>query len=177
MSATENRPGAPSAPSALSYASQLVLQELAERLASQVDSAHCEIGETRAILKDAVERLMPAFTAVRSNESNLRISEHVDPSHVRSGHADRASGPAFSALQFQDISDQLLAHAQLRLASLLAEVNDIAAALAPSPSGHLEADALMRMIATANDNLATLDVSLVKPVGKAHLGTGDIDLF
>ena len=174
MSATEHPAAATWAPS---YASQLVLQELAERLASQVDSAHCEIGETRAILKDAVDRLMPAFTAVRSNESSVHTTEHIEPSHVRSGRAERASGPAFSALQFQDISDQLLAHAQLRLASLLAEVNEIAAALAPGPSGHLETDAVMRMIANANDNLATLDVSLVKPVGKAHLGIGDIELF
>ncbi len=171
MSATDNQTSAPS------YASQLVMQELAERLASQVDSAHCEIGETRAILKDAVDRLMPAFTAARSNEAAPHIPEQMELGSIRSGRADRASGPAFSALQFQDISDQLLAHAQLRLSALLAEVNDIAAALAPGPSGHLEADAIMRMIASANDNLATLDVSLVKPVGKAHLGTGDIDLF
>ena len=51
-----------------SHASMLALRELVERVGSQVDSAHREIGETRAILKDAVERLMPAFTAMRNVE-------------------------------------------------------------------------------------------------------------
>jgi hypothetical protein len=158
------------------YASLLALQEFVERLASQVDSAHNEIGETRAILKDAVDRLMPAFTAARSSESFI-AAETRAPVNGRSTGAIRASGPAFSALQFQDISDQLLAHAQVRLLSLLAEVNGIAAALAPDRSGLANTDQLMQLIASANDNLASLDVSLVKPVGKAHLGTGDMEFF
>ena len=160
-----------------SYASILVLQELVERLASQVDSAHREIGETRAILKDAVERLMPAFTAMRSSESTIGTFDVQTTSITRATHATRASGPAFSALQFQDISDQLLAHAQVRLQSLLAEVNGVAAALSPGPSGNPKIDVLMQTVARANDKLALLDISLVKPVGKAHLGTGDMEFF
>lgn len=160
-----------------SYASILVLQELVERLASQVDSAHREIGETRAILKDAVERLMPAFTAMRSNESLIETGAVQTTDHMRATHATRANGPAFSALQFQDISDQLLAHAQVRLQSLLTEVNGVAAALSPGPSGNPKIDVLMQTVARVNDKLALLDISLVKPVGKAHLGTGDMEFF
>lgn len=156
-----------------SYSSRLALQELVKRLASQVDSAHSEIGETRAILKDAVEQLMPAFTALRSSEH----TDAIDTRTADSLRATRASGPAFSALQFQDISDQLLAHAQVRLTFLLAEVNDIATALAPGASGTVQVDDLMQLVVTANDNLAALDVTLVKPVGKAHLGTGDMEFF
>ena len=160
----------------LSYSSLLAIQELAERLLSQVDSAHREIGETRAILQDAVERLMPAFTAIRGSEPRASMTEQsIDT--ARSARAVRAIGPAFSALQFQDISDQLLAHAQVRLASAMAELGGIVAVLSSYPSGHPPSDALLRMVAGANDKLTKLDISMVKPVGKAHLGTGDIDIF
>ncbi|MEO8383775.1 MAG: hypothetical protein ABI583_00925 [Betaproteobacteria bacterium] len=151
-----------------------VLRELVRRAASQVDSAHSEIGETRAILKDAVEQLMPAFTALRNGEIDDSLFDSPTADRIR---AIRASGPAFSALQFQDISDQLLAHAQVRLLRLLAEVEAVAAALNNSHAEPSKTDNLMQVIATANDNLAALDISLVKPVGKAHLGTGDMEFF
>ena len=145
-----------------SYASLLALHELATRLSSQVDSAHSEIGETRDILKDAIDRLMPAFTAMRAQD----IAPVMNPSKRE----------AFSALQFQDISDQLLAHAQARLSLLLHEVNLLINALEPgAQNGAIEK--LSRLVEQANDNLADLDVSLLKPVGKAHLGTGDMEMF
>ena len=162
-----------SAPSP-TQAKLLALQELVRRAASQVDSAHSEIGETRAILKDAVEQLMSAFTALRNNEQADELRDSRSADRIR---AVRASGPAFSALQFQDISDQLLAHAQVRLQRLLAEVEGVATALGSGDAEPSKIDTLMQMVATANDNLAALDVSLVKPVGKAHLGTGDMELF
>lgn len=174
MSTAEDQTDSPAMPS---DTLRLALQELVERLASQVDSAHNEIGETRAILKDAVERLMPAFTAMRSIESTSALRLAESPDIVRATRATRASGPAFSALQFQDISDQLLAHAQVRLASLLAEVNGIAAALTADHASKAKIDEFMQMVTRANQNLAALDISLVKPVGKAHLGTGDMEFF
>lgn len=157
--------------------SRRALQELVARLASQVDAAHSEIGETRAILKDAVERLLPAFTALRCSEKIRAEFTAEETDTARTTRAARASGPAFSALQFQDISDQLLAHAQVRLVSLLAEVNSIAAALTPDAAGQSRMDNLVQMVVNANNNLAALNVSLVKPVGKDHLGTGDMELF
>jgi len=84
---------------------------------------------------------------------------------------------AFSALQFQDISDQLLAHAQARLSLLLHEVNSLVNALEPGVAQNGAVEKLAQLVEQANDNLADLDVSLLKPVGKAHLGTGDIEMF
>lgn len=174
MSTTTKPLAAPVMPS---YASVLALQELVDRIASQVDFAHREIGETRAILNDAVVRLMPAFTAMRNGEAQHEALDASGAASALATRATRAIGPAFSALQFQDISDQLLAHAQLRLASLATEVNAIAAALAPDAAGHAQMNAFMATVASANDKLAMLDLSLVKPVGKAHLGSGDMELF
>lgn len=146
-----------------SYASLLALHELATRLSSQVDSAHREIGETRAILKDAIDRLMPAFTAMRAADTVAVMNP--------------SKREAFSALQFQDISDQLLAHAQIRLASLLQEVDSLMTALAPGALAPGVTQTLVELVEQANDNLADLDVTLVKPVGKDHLGTGDMEMF
>ncbi len=146
-----------------SYASLLALHELASRLSSQVDSAHSEIGETRDILKDAIDRLMPAFTAMRAQD----LAPVMNPSKRE----------AFSALQFQDISDQLLAHAQARLSLLLHEINVLMDAFEPGNAQNDVTQTLSRMVEQANDNLADLDVSLLKPVGKAHLGTGDMEMF
>ncbi|MEQ1519289.1 MAG: hypothetical protein ABL931_22665, partial [Usitatibacteraceae bacterium] len=100
-----------------SYATLLALHELMRRLSSQVDRAHNEIGETRTILKDAIDRLMPSFTAMRASDK----VPVMNPSRRE----------AFSALQFQDISDQLLAHAQLRLALLTEQVDLMLKALEP----------------------------------------------
>jgi len=147
----------------ISYSSMLALHELATRLSSQVDSAHSEIGETRDILKDAIDRLMPAFTAMRAQD----VVPVMNPSKRE----------AFSALQFQDISDQLLAHAQARLSLLLHEVNSLVNALEPGVAQNGAVEKLAQLVEQANDNLADLDVSLLKPVGKAHLGTGDIEMF
>ncbi len=146
-----------------SYASLLALHELASRLSAQVDSAHSEIGETRDILKDAIDRLMPAFTAMRAQD----LAPIMNPSKRE----------AFSALQFQDISDQLLAHAQARLSLLLHEINVLMDAFEPASAQDDATETLSRMVERANDNLADLDVSLLKPVGKTHLGTGDMEMF
>ena len=146
-----------------SYATLLALHELVRRLSSQVDAAHHEIGETRAILKDAIDRLMPAFTAMRA----VDVMPVMNPSKRE----------AFSALQFQDISDQLLAHAQMRLALLTQQVTLMLSALEPGPAQISNASRLSQLVEQANDNLADLDVSLLKPVGKAHLGTGDMEMF
>ncbi len=152
------RHGPPPSPGSLA-----ALHELASRLAAQIDSAQREIGETRDILKDAIDRLMPAFTAMRSGDTRPVIN----PSRRE----------AFSALQFQDISDQLLAHAQARLNFLLQEMEAVIATLAAGGERPEVVDQLTRLVASANGNLADLDANLLKPVGKSHLATGEVELF
>ncbi len=156
-----------------SYASLLTLQELVARLASHVHAAHDEIGETRAILRDAIERLMPAFTGTNGISDTSTTLDNIgittNPTHEA----------AFNALQFQDISDQLLAHAQCRLSALVRELDRIAKNV--EPANLIQRDALMLHLLThveqVNDNLAELDLSLSKPVSKAHLGVGEMELF
>ncbi len=138
------------------------LRQLTQRVRSQIDAAHAEIGETRAILRDAIERLIPAFTgqAMRPADMQAAINE-----------------AAFSALQFQDISDQQLAHAQLRLAALRTQLDCFQEGLGKDTEPSASRAQLMALIASANEHLAKLDVSLVKPVAKPHLGSGDMEFF
>ncbi len=147
------------------------LQELAARLTAHVDSAEREIGETRAILQDAIARLMPAFMA--GNGDALSTTGRATALAKR---RSAAASSALSALQFQDISDQLLAHAQMRLTSLRTEVDDIARTLADEPEA-TNFETIMQAVQKVNRNLAALESSLVKPVGTPHLGTGNMEVF
>ena len=145
---------------------------------------------------------VPTFRR-RGSRARLRPSPAIGLGHRQCGRLELVQGPptqlfelyaldchdspqhainpsrreAFSALQFQDISDQLLAHAQARLAMLQQEVDLLMGALQP---GNHQEDVVARLttlVEQANDNLADLDISLLKPVGKAHLGTGDAEMF
>lgn len=178
----------PSSPanSVPTYASLLTLQELVSRLASHVHAAHDEIGETRAILRDAIERLMPAFTQPGNTvKTPLNIpsadaqTPNADTAERINQTRDAATVSAFNALQFQDISDQLLAHAQCRLNALVRELDRIAQSV--EPANLIRRDGivlhLLQQVEQVNDNLAELDISLSKPVSKAHLGIGEMELF
>ncbi len=170
------------------FSTLLAFQELASRLSSQVHAAHDEIGETRAILQDAIERLIPAFTETLEHRSGaLVVDEPAEPSITGTSMPERAEGTArsatqdaaFNALQFQDISDQLLAHAQCRLTALTNELALISKALEPTRVIKTEVvlPSLLRHLELVNDHLAKLDLSLSKPVSKAHLGVGDMEMF
>ena len=135
--------------------------ELGDRIDAQLASAQREIDEVRAILRDAIARLLPAFRESHGGDSG----ESVQP----------AFGEAFQALQFQDISDQLLAHAQARIGALRN-------ALAPAdpkvaPRGEATVEQLCAAALTLRDDLAELDAKLVKPVVAPHLETGHSELF
>ena len=170
------------------FSTLLAFQELTSRLSSQVHAAHDEIGETRAILKDAIGRLIPAFTETledraqadtpgRLAESGSTAASTVERTETTARSATRDA--AFNALQFQDISDQLLAHAQCRLTALTTELALITKALEPTRVIKTEVvlPSLLRHLELVNDNLAKLDLSLSKPVSKAHLGVGDMEMF
>ena len=95
----------------VTYANLLALQELAARLGTQVESARDEIGETRDILKDAIDRLIPSFTAARTRASADEDAAIVlAQDEATRPNTARAMGTAFSALQFQDISEIGRAH-------------------------------------------------------------------
>ena len=72
------------------HASSPISAELAHGMDLTLESTGREIGQVRSILREAIERLLVEFGA-------------------------RALGPGVVALQFQDLSDQLLASAERRI--------------------------------------------------------------
>ena len=155
------------------YVSAMALHELTTRFAVQLSAADLEIDETRAILKDAIDRLMPAFVV-----STMRAGDTTEAVAGRRALSQSHTG-AFSALQFQDISDQQLAHAQERLRALRVQLLRLQSAL-DTPARSTEGTTpvtLLQLVNDANDELATLDLSLEKPVSSPHLGTGDMEMF
>jgi len=81
---------------------------------------------------------------------------------------DRSSA---TALQFQDISDQLLGHASARLESVRAEMDRARESL------HTQQDAPMGVAHSLHDNLLALAKNRAKPVHAADLVPGAIEFF
>ncbi|MBU1424762.1 MAG: chemotaxis protein [Gammaproteobacteria bacterium] len=83
---------------------------------------------------------------------------------------------AVSTLQFQDMSSQLIGHAQMRLAAIQNVVNELAAE--PDRLGSQE---YLAQLAAYNRSLTqqviTLDEKKSNPVAQSNFDTGDIELF
>ena len=83
---------------------------------------------------------------------------------------------AVSTLQFQDMSSQLIGHAQLRLTALQEVVNELA-----KGSSGLTLNAYLEQLAAYNNSLhqhvVSLDEKKTNPVAQNNFDTGDIELF
>ena len=80
---------------------------------------------------------------------------------------------AVTSLQFQDLSSQLIGHAQLRLEALGTGVHGVARAFAES-TDMMAAMALARVRVAA---LSNLDNTHFNPIKQDSLSSGDIELF
>ena len=127
-------------PASMSPATMNLADEVGTRFGAQLCAAQLDVGEVRAILRDAIERLLTVCETASRDGSG-------------------AFAAVIPALQFQDISDQLLAHAQTRIDGL----RDIVAP--PRPLNQMR------------EALDRLEAGLAKPVGAPHLDTGDVELF
>lgn len=83
---------------------------------------------------------------------------------------------AVSTLQFQDMSSQLIGHAQLRLTALQEVVNELA-----KGSSGLTLNAYLEQLAAYDKSLhqhvVSLDEKKTNPVAQNNFDTGDIELF
>jgi methyl-accepting chemotaxis protein len=83
---------------------------------------------------------------------------------------------AVSTLQFQDMSSQLIGHAQLRLAALREVVNELGKNMDQlSSQEYLEQLAAYNR--SLNQHVITLDEKKTNPVAQSNFNTGDIELF
>ena len=85
-------------------------------------------------------------------------------------------GVAVSTLQFQDMSSQLIGHAQMRMAALQEVANQMTQG-ADSPSRQEYLEQIARYNQSLHEHVVTLDAKKSNPVAQDNFDTGDIELF
>jgi len=120
---------------------------------------------------------MPVFTVFRRGAE--------DPRLLREGggfgaELEAVTRRALPAMQFHDMSSQLLAHTQVRFDTFLTELERLSLGVrgASSRIGPGEMARLLgEMRSTLNRNMNALDRRLRKPVSRDDMASGEIDMF
>ena len=107
---------------------------------------------------------------------NETIARNAAELNLISAKVEQNVAAAVSTLQFQDMSSQLLAHAQMRLAALQEIANGMRdGADKPNRSEYLEQIASYNR--SLHEHVVSLDEKKSNPVAQEDLATGDIELF
>ncbi|MDO8465590.1 MAG: methyl-accepting chemotaxis protein [Gallionella sp.] len=103
-----------------------------------------------------------AKNAVELNHLNSKVEHNV--------------GVAVSTLQFQDMSSQLIGHAQMRMAALQEVANEMSKGT-DRPNRHEYLDQIAAYNRLLHEHVVTLDAKKSNPVAQDNFDTGDIELF
>ena len=103
-----------------------------------------------------------AKNAVKLNRLNSEVEHNV--------------GVAVSTLQFQDMSSQLIGHAQMRMAALQEVANEMSRGT-DSPNRHEYLEQIAAYNRLLHEHVVTLDAKKSNPVAQDNFDTGDIELF
>lgn len=155
---------------------------------AHLEEVQADLAQTRVLLAEAIARLSDGFGALHAAVSVQRVAaeelqRHADDSsgagqeQLRDAAAaiDRQVQAMVTALQFEDMTSQLIAHAGRRIAGLLgilAGVGDGAQGLATGDLTQL--DQLRAAMAAQSREL---DGMLSRSVDQRHMESGDITLF
>ncbi|MDH4190788.1 MAG: hypothetical protein OEW21_11350 [Betaproteobacteria bacterium] len=151
--------------------------ELVRGFAVHMYMARQEVEQTRAILDDAATHLMPVFMVCRQGIGGEE--RHAEEGSFAAQLAS-VTRTALPAMQFHDISSQLLAHIRERFDTFLAELESLSRGLGDGFEGVDEGELarkLAGMRTALASNLAALDRRLRKPVDQANMASGEIELF
>jgi len=152
-----------------------------ENIRALVNDVHSSVSAAEGSLRQLAERDMSfaLHSKVRIEETlgslqgaNGQIIEAVDQMRIISAEVNDKVNSAVRAMQFQDMSDQLLNHLQKRLASWNA-VSESAAQAAAMRGNH-DWRGLQAALHDCNERLAQLNQV---PVRQASVNSGDIELF
>jgi methyl-accepting chemotaxis protein len=110
------------------------------------------------------------------SELNATIAKNAVELNIINAKVEQNVAVAVSTLQFQDMSSQLLSHAQLRMAALQEVANEMGkGADSPNRSKYLEQIAAYNR--SLHEHVVTLDAKKSNPVAQDNFETGDIELF
>ncbi len=121
--------------------------------------------------KQRVETMMADLS-----ELNETIARNADELNLINTKVEQNVAAAVSTLQFQDMSSQLLAHAQMRLAALQEVANEMRKGTdRPNRTEYLEQIAAYNR--SLHEHVVSLDEKKSNPVAQDNFATGDIELF
>ncbi len=121
--------------------------------------------------KQHVQKMMGDLGAL-----NKTIAHNAQELKVINNKVERSVGVAVSTLQFQDMSSQLIAHAQLRITALQEVAGEMSAGdTSPNTDEYLHQIATYRE--SLHEHVVTLDAKKSNPVAQDNFDTGDIELF
>ncbi|OGS98592.1 MAG: hypothetical protein A3F73_01110 [Gallionellales bacterium RIFCSPLOWO2_12_FULL_59_22] len=121
--------------------------------------------------KQRVETMMGDLT-----ELNTTIANNAVELNQINAKVEHNVAVAVSTLQFQDMSSQLLAHAQMRLAALQEVAGEMCKGTdSPNRGEYLEQIAAYNR--SLHEHVVSLDAKKSNPVAQDNFTTGDIELF
>ncbi len=121
--------------------------------------------------KKHVESMMADLGALNETIANNGVELNRISTNVEQNVA-----VAVSTLQFQDMSSQLIGHAQMRLAAIKDVVNEIRARSDRSENKEY-LEQLAAFSRTLHQRVVTLDEKKSNPVAQTNFNTGDVELF
>ena len=152
---------------------------------SHLEEVQADLAQTRLLLAEAIERLSAGFNALHSavaaqSDAALALRPGAgadDCAHLQAAGADieQQLRTMVTALQFEDMTSQLIARAARRISglrSILADMVDGARELAAGDLAQME-----RLRATLATQSRELDGQLMRSVDQHHMESGDITLF
>ena len=112
-------------------------------------------------------------TMTRLEDINHAMADAARGIDAHAAHVTSEVNAAVTALQFQDLSSQLIGHAQVRLEALSDSVQGVAQSFA----GGSDMDAAMARARERVAALSNLDDTRRNPVKQESMSSGDIELF
>ncbi len=110
------------------------------------------------------------------SDLNETIAKNAIELNVINAKVEHNVGVAVSTLQFQDMSSQLISHAQMRMAALQEVANEMCKGIdRPNRTEYLEQIAAYNR--SLHEHVITLDAKKSNPVAQDNFDTGDIELF
>lgn len=165
---------------------QLLTDVSAEGIA-HLEEVQADLAQTRLLLGEAIARLSDGFGALHAAVSVQRAAaeqlqlqaanggEGQAQLHAAAAAIDTHVQAMVTALQFEDMTSQLIAQAGRRIAGLLGILTGVGDGARGLATGDLtELDTLRAAMAAQSRELAGL---LARSVDQQHLESGDITLF
>lgn len=163
-----------------------LLDGVAEHGLAHLDEIGADLAQTRLLLAEAIGRLGASFEAICAELAGQREildggAAHALPDAARTALSERVAaidaqaGAMITALQFEDMTSQLIAHSERRLAGLrdmLSGLGDGAQGLAEGGDAALKT--MHKVLAARSRKLSG---TLSRSVGQKHLDSGDMELF